>query len=253
MTKHGVVITVRSKSSRLPEKCHRLILPNISLLEYVIIRALKKFSSDSIVVATTDDPSDDFTVEIAKSLGVAHYRGSTTDKIDRWQQVSRQYSFDYLLCFDADDPFTDLDIGCECLKFIKATNASLTKAINLPCGSFTYVVDAQSLSMIANKYDTTNSEMMWVFFEQEPNCRISYYDCKLDQYRPDIENVRLTVDYQEDLDFSRILAAMLLHDELNGTTPEILDILRRHPHLERINQHRQLDFTSNQKSIISQM
>jgi len=61
-------ITVRSRSTRLPDKC---LLPfgDKNVLEHVIRRA-KHFGLEP-VVCTTNDPSDDRVVKIAQREGAA--------------------------------------------------------------------------------------------------------------------------------------------------------------------------------------
>ena len=47
-----IVITARSKSSRLPEKAFRLLRPRESLLEYIINKAIDYVGKKNVYLAT---------------------------------------------------------------------------------------------------------------------------------------------------------------------------------------------------------
>ena len=74
-------ITVRTASSRLPQKC---LLPfgDCNVIQHVIRRAL--FYKLDPIVCTTVEPNDDVIVRIAKEEKVKYFRGSVLDKLRRW-------------------------------------------------------------------------------------------------------------------------------------------------------------------------
>jgi len=78
--KNNVLVTVRTKSSRLPEKC---LLPfgNQCVLEHVIERC--KLYKLEPIICTSIDPSDDRIVDIAKKYKVNYFRGSVVNKLLR--------------------------------------------------------------------------------------------------------------------------------------------------------------------------
>ena len=108
---------------------------------------------------------------MANFKAVKVFRGSTKDKIDRWIGASSCLNADILICCDGDDPLVDINIGNYCADLLEKNNACIVEAINLPCGSFTYVVKKSSLERVHNKFDTSDSEMMWAFFDKDPNTK----------------------------------------------------------------------------------
>ena len=78
----GAIVTVRSLSSRLEKKCYQKIFENISLIEAVINRA-KKINA-KVIVATSEETSDDKIEKIALDKNVSIFRGSLQNKIHRW-------------------------------------------------------------------------------------------------------------------------------------------------------------------------
>ena len=79
------MITVRSQSTRLPEKCF-LPFGEGNVIEHMIRRA--KYFDINPIVCTTVETSDDQIVKIAKKEGVRFYRGSVKDKLERWYEYT---------------------------------------------------------------------------------------------------------------------------------------------------------------------
>ena len=94
------MITVRSQSTRLPEKCF-LPFGGGNVIEHMIRRA-KHFEINPIV-CTTIEESDDKIVEIAKAEGVRYFRGSVKDKLDRWNKASAKFNIDTPILCSASD------------------------------------------------------------------------------------------------------------------------------------------------------
>ena len=100
----SVFITVRTSSTRLPQKC---LLPfgDGNVLEHVIRRA--KHYKLNPIVCTTSESVDDVIEKISQQEEVLCFRGCVTDKLKRWLDCCDAYG---LACFhsvDADDPFFD--------------------------------------------------------------------------------------------------------------------------------------------------
>lgn len=250
-----IFITVRSNSGRLPEKALRLISPGVSLVEYCISRALQFADSSKIIVATTDDPSDDFLAYVALQSGVNVYRGSVQDKLSRWAEAAKLYNSDHILCFDGDDPFTDLDIGYTCSNILRSSSASIIKARNVPCGSFTYAINANSLFSLLERFDTSNSEMMWTYFEDDPLSSITTYCHEYSHSHnlstDEIESIRITVDYDEDIALIRRIIQTYSTAEKSFTADHMVSLYLENPQLFSCNSFRQSQYLANQTRIIS--
>ena len=81
--KISAFITVRSLSTRLPEKCF-LPFGKVSVLEHVIQRSIHYDLNP--IVCTTIEASDDAIVDLAKKCNVEFYRGPVENKLLRWSQ-----------------------------------------------------------------------------------------------------------------------------------------------------------------------
>ena len=81
ITKEAVIVTVRTSSKRLPNKAIMEIKPGIKSIDIVIKRA-KKIGS-TVILATSNDVSDDILVQIAKQHKIEVFRGALLNKIKR--------------------------------------------------------------------------------------------------------------------------------------------------------------------------
>jgi len=100
-------ITVRSKSSRLPEKCF-LPFGDMTMIEHIIIRA-KDYNLRPIVCTTTSKEDIDI-VKISDKHGVDCFMGSEINKLKRWKDCCLEFNIDKFHSVDADDP---LEAGLE--------------------------------------------------------------------------------------------------------------------------------------------
>jgi len=103
------VVQARMGSSRLPKKsladiCGRPMLAR--LLDRV--RAVRLL--DKIVVATTDQASDDPIAQFCQQEGVSCFRGSEQDVLDRFYCAAKKLGADTVVRITADCPLIDPEV-----------------------------------------------------------------------------------------------------------------------------------------------
>jgi spore coat polysaccharide biosynthesis protein SpsF len=247
--KYGVFITARVKSHRFDKKILKNLDEKYSVIEFVVDRAKKVKSADEIVICTTEEESDDVLCKIAENNKINIFRGSTKDKLDRWNQAAKKFGLEGFACLDADDPFCDIELMENSILQLKSTGADLIKSSpDLICGGFSYAVNAKSLNTICSNKESLETEMMWHFFEQDKNMRIEILQ------NVDLEllytSARLTIDYEEDLVFFQ-----KIFNELKPTPTtslkEIISFLKENVEMSNINYFRQANYEDNQKEILS--
>ncbi len=81
----GIIIQARMGSTRLPGKVVKKI-EGKPILAHVIER-LKKIKGVKIILATTVKKEDDGLETIAEKLGIATFRGSENDVLDRYFEL----------------------------------------------------------------------------------------------------------------------------------------------------------------------
>src|SRR5574338_257193 len=98
------MVTVRTGSTRLPNKC-MLDLDGMPVLSHVLTRC-RNFGFTPIV-ATTNLVDDDIIETVADMFDVPCYRGPVEDKMTRWLLAALVNDVDRFVVVDCDDPFFD--------------------------------------------------------------------------------------------------------------------------------------------------
>lgn len=232
-------ITVRTSSSRLPQKC---LLPfgNGNVLEHVIRRA-RHYGLDPIV-CTTVDKSDDIVQQIAEKEGANCFRGSILNKLKRWRDCCYRFNIEKFHTVDADDPFFDGDL-------IKKSFALLNQGYDMVCPtesssgggasvgySLTRDIIDKACALTGKNEDT---EMMWYYIDKVKGLK----KIVLPEQEANQIKMRLTLDYEEDywlLQTVRRIVGNL------APRKDVDDLFRRNPDLYKINWFRNEEWKKGQ-------
>ena len=209
-------ITVRTSSTRLPNKC-LLPLGDETVISHVAKRAVA-YGIEPIICTSTDK-SDDILEEISKELGVKCFRGSLVNKLKRWSDCAEHFNVNSFHTIDADDPFFDGSEMIESLNLLKSGNFDVvcpTKSSSAGAASVGYsLTSAVVKRALVNLEDDTDTEMMWFYLEKLNGIRMTI----LPESRPQISDIRLTLDYEEDYwllaSIARILGNSASRDAVN--------------------------------------
>jgi spore coat polysaccharide biosynthesis protein SpsF len=118
------VIQARMTSSRLPGKV-LLMLAGKEVISHVLDRLAVCETIDDVVVATSDQPSDDVLAQWCDRRGVPVFRGSLDDVLDRYYQCAVQARADAVVRITADCPALDSTIVDEVVRGFKVGNFDL--------------------------------------------------------------------------------------------------------------------------------
>lgn len=237
------IVQGRMASSRLPDK----ILKEINgkpMLAWVVDRAGMAQRIDQVVVATTIDPSDDAVEAYCQAHGIACYRGSMHDVLDRFYQAARQYQADVVVRFTADCPLIDPQLVDHVLdEFFKAgadfaanrlpPPFTRTYPIGLDTEVATFAALERAWKEATAKHD--REHVMPYLYEVDGRFKVVRVE-----YEQDYGWMRWTVDTAEDLELIRQVA-IRLQDTPNFTWLDVLAVFQREPELAQINsnvQHR---------------
>lgn len=243
--KSAVFITVRSDSSRLPNKAYLTILDKPTI-EMVIIRAKQVRNADAVIVCTTERSIDDKIVRIAKNCGVQYFRGDLEDKLIRWLGATRHFGIDYFITMDGDDLLCDPELVESGITQMANTEMDFIEAPEgLICGSFTYGIRSASLEKVCSIKGTSDTEMMWVYFKDTGLFKVGHLDVSDPVFYD--RDIRMTLDYEEDFNFFKTIFE---HFQcVNNDVPlrQIVNYLKENPEIIQINSARQKDYLENQK------
>jgi len=210
-------ITVRSTSTRLPDKCFLPFGDNDTVLSHVIKRCLS-YDIEPIV-CTSSHNSDDLIENLAKEMNVKVFRGSLNNKLKRWSDCANFFGVDCFHTIDADDPFFDGPQMISSLNILNEGNYDCvcpTKSSSDGDASVGYSLTKEIIQRsLYGIEDNEDTEMMWYFLEQVPN--IKMFEMKNNSEFK--HSLRLTLDYQEDywlLSFiQRLLGTYATREEIN--------------------------------------
>lgn len=108
----GIIIQARTGSTRLPGKVllHLPYHTETTVLEQVIRRCEASKLADTVIVATTTNPSDDKIVDIAKKMNIGVFRGDEKDVLSRYYHAAREFSIDTIVRITSDCPCIDPNV-----------------------------------------------------------------------------------------------------------------------------------------------
>ena len=102
-------VQARMSSARFPGK---VLAPfrGEPVIIHVVRAAAEVVGTDNVVVATSDDTSDDPLAAYLESRRIAVFRGPLLDVAERFRQCAAAYPCDWLLRLSADSPLLDPEV-----------------------------------------------------------------------------------------------------------------------------------------------
>lgn len=228
------IIQTRMGSMRFPGKS----IAEISgkpLLLHIIDRIKASKTIDTIVIATTHLLEDDVLEKLATENHIACYRGSTDDVLDRFYQAAKKFKADVIVRITADDPFKDPYILDLCVIYLLEHSGldyvSNTMKPTYPEGLDIEVFRFRSLEIAWGSAKLPSErEHVTPFIWKNPDI----FHCANIENDEDLSSYRWTLDYKEDLQFTKEVYEKL-NDKGIFHMYDILDLLKRYPYLSKIN------------------
>lgn len=231
--KIGCLLSVREKAKRLPNKV--MLDINGKPLTYQLINRLRLAKSvDTIILSTSVHKDDQVLVQVAKEAKIPWFCGHEEDKLDRYYHTALKFGLDAMVIVDGDDLFCfpeGIDWVCAELKTNKYGFVNLR---GLPLGAASTGITVTALKKVLDIKDSINTEVWGGYFLNSNCCEIKTIN--IDDPLLNHENVRLTMDYEEDYLFTKEISKYF-SSEFNFSSYELMDLLiNKHPELVKINQ-----------------
>lgn len=233
------VIEARMGSTRLPGKT-MMDISGKSLLERVIER-IKPATLSRIVVATSVGQNDDIIYEKCMETGILCYRGSEHDVLDRVYRTALEHSADIVVQCGADCPFYDpelIDLLVNVMKWGGYSYTANDMKLTYPAGVDAHVIrfdalEAAAMESIEPRDREDTPRFLWSKPERFPVFNLEALPGS-PLNRPDI---RLTIDYEEDIVIARHIYSELYPSSPRFTTFELIKFLNSRPELIEINRY----------------
>ena len=246
----GVFITVRSGSSRLPNKALKKI-NGLATIEHLINRVKRSVKADKVVVCTTELELDDEICRLAEKNDVNFFRGSVKDKLERCLGAAQKFDIEYFINVDGDDLFCEVELIDLAFGQYDSDNHDFIKTNekDLVCGAFTFGIKTEALEKICSSKRTNDAEAAWLLIPAMSSIDATILaDVPDIYYRPEI---RATLDYEEDLHFFKfIINNFYEKGNKNFSLRDVIEFVDLNPEILMINKHRHKDYLENQKRIV---
>jgi len=234
------IVTVRNSSSRLPNKAIMKIKGTLRSIDIVVERAKK--TGLPVIIATSTATTDDIFVDIARQHNVHIFRGSLVNKIKRWYDCFNEFGIENALIVDGDDLSHNYDIGSRAMSKLKSDQFDvIASPQDIVTGFFTYAMNRNAIVKLYNvaPFEEINTDVITRYIEK---AGLNISELELKDYERK-KNIRLTLDYEEDLAFFRKLYENI---DILESGKGIVNYLDKNNSISEINFHRQKDFLKNQ-------
>lgn len=234
------ILQARMSSSRLPGKVLSSILGQ-PMIERQIERIRQCQSLDRVIVATTEDPSDDVLADFCAGRGIPVFRGSLPDVLDRFYQASKEQNAEYVVRLTGDCPLADpavIDSVVACCREGGFDYVNNCDPPTFPDGLDVEVIRYQVLVQVWQQaHLPSHREHVTLFIRQNPErFKIGKY-----QNTSDLSGLRWTVDEVDDLELIRTIYAALYPDNPQFRMADVLTLLDQDTSLKTLNAHFQRD------------
>ncbi|HWE44720.1 MAG TPA: glycosyltransferase family protein [Caulobacteraceae bacterium] len=215
------VLQARMSSTRLPGKVMKPLL-GVPMILRQLERLRRTRMLDALVVATSDDPSDDPLAHRLQGEGVATHRGSLNDVLDRFAGAVAAFGpAEHVVRLTADCPLADPEVIDACVRLHVEGGFDYTAndhPSTFPRGLDVEVMTAQALRVAASEAaDPAEREHVTMFLYRRPE-RFSIGRLVGAE---DLSRLRWTVDTPADFAFVERVYARLYPDKPDFTSDDI--------------------------------
>ena len=233
------IVQARTSSTRLPGKVLK-ILDNKPMIIFELERIKLSKSIDEIVLATSNDTSDDLLAYIVDCNGYNVFRGELNDVLKRYTDCSKSYNADVIVRITGDCPFIDSSLIDEVIaEFLSNDYEYISNTIDennlsVPDGCDIEVFSAKAL-INTNTNAKLKSEREHVtpwMRSKSANLKFAHYIHK--QQRP---YYRLTIDDQDDFDLAVKIVSGLKSTSCQTKIDDVIEFLVDNPSIAAINKN----------------
>jgi len=233
------IITARSSSTRLPNKILLNVGKGQKSIDILIKRAIK--IGYPIILATTRSKSDDKLCKYCeKNYKIKIYRGSKNNKIKRWHDCFLKFKIDKACMIDGDDLLFDFSLYKKMINKKIKDGYIFKYREGMIVGTFMYIFTKSFIEKLKRiSILSRDTEMIDPFLNQNKK-KIIYPKFKNLYFT---KNIRLTLDYYEDL---LVFRNLLKKFKVTSKYSDIIKYLNKNKIISKINFFRQNDWKNNQ-------
>lgn len=229
------ILQARVTSTRLPNKVLAPILGQ-PMLARQIERLRRATTMDSLVVATSDNASDDPLAAMCAAIGVPCHRGSLNDVLARFQGACAAFGpADHVVRLTGDCPLADPAVIDSVVRHHLSTGADYTANAIQPTWPDGLDVEIMKASVLQRAFDEarlpSEREHVTPYIHKHPE----WFGIEHVKGDRDLSTLRWTVDEPADLAFVSEVYAVLYPKNPAFDTADILALIEQRPELAKLN------------------
>lgn len=240
--KTAIFLSIREKAKRLPKKVLREIRGR-TVCEHLIDRLKLARNPDLLVMTTSTHADDAILCEIATRAGISFFRGSEEDKLERYLQAAEKFEVDFMVIVDGDDLLCSEEHIDLTIEAYRRTRYDYVSQEGLPLGAASFGIRHEALRTVCELKQERDTEVWGGYFTRTDRFNVHMIQVEDPVLRrPDI---RMTLDYEEDLRFFQAVFAGLFHGGRIPTFRQVMVYLGAHPEIVALNQSAQDKYEQN--------
>jgi len=232
-------ILAKLGSKRLPNKLLRIINGKTAI-EHLFERACAAKEIQQVVLATADKSENKKLALIAKKYGVQTYFGSEVDTLDRLYRAGKEFGADALLRLTGDNILIDHGLINSLVREYRKQAGKVVLATTclpptFPEGFSMEIVSMKTLEDLQNNLKDYNERAAFMVYVSAYPKKFPRYNLS---YKKDVSQMRLTMDYPEDLNLIRaVFNHFKKNQKVRFNIDGIISFLESNPKLLKLNEN----------------
>ncbi|HIA12222.1 MAG TPA: hypothetical protein EYN69_09145 [Flavobacteriales bacterium] len=232
--KIGILIAVRMKSERLASKAFGDIVGK-PVIVHLIDRMKQVQNAGKIVLCTSTHPDDQVLLDVAEQEGILKFAGSELDVMERFIEAAVANNLEYVVRVTGDNPLTDPANIDQLIEEHIEGDFDFSKSEYLPLGVNAEVISLTTLEKAHSMaLDTNLTEYMTSYLKRPDIFKVHSLE-NTESFYQGRGLIRLTVDFDEDLQVMKHIYGALYENNPNFTIGEVLEFIDDNPDIMKIN------------------
>lgn len=228
------ILQARMQSTRLPGKVMMKILGK-PMLALQLERIACCNNIDKLVVATSKQQADDSIAVLCETLGVACYRGSLHDVLDRYYRAAAHYAATHVVRLTGDCPLCEPAVIDETINLHLGERRDYTSNFHPACFPDGLDIEVFRYEVLEAAWQRaklpSHREHVTAYIHQNPGV----FNLGSYTQSTNLSNLRWTVDEAEDFEFVTHIYEALYPTKHDFTCDDILNYCKDNPDISRLN------------------
>lgn len=229
------IIQARLASTRLPNKIMLPFWEEETILD-ILINKLKRFKNYSIILATSNSPTNLPLVKYAQQAGISYFQGDESDVLKRFIDAAESQHIEHIIRICSDNPFLDIYAIEQLLFSIKdndnydyiSFSVNNQPSIKTHFGFWTEYVTLKALKQVAASTNEAlyHEHVTNYIYSHPSDFQIKWLpvpECIKNRY-----DIRLTIDTENDFRTAQTIYSDLYKTRI-PTIEDIVKYIDQHP------------------------